>query len=226
MNILVIAAHPDDEILGLGGTLLKHTANGDKVYIHILTDGHSSRKRENDNIEKSVKKRLSCAEKAADTLGAAALHFSDFLDQKLDAVPIIKIIHEIESFAAKINPDYVYTHHTGDVNYDHKVTFQAVINAFRPASNIFPVKLFSFETISASEWGLPASESLFNPNYYVDISAFLKKKLELIKCYEDELKEYPHPRSLKGIELIAQRWGTVIHSEAAEAFILLRGIDK
>ncbi len=223
MKILVVVAHPDDEVLGMGGTLLKHRANGDDIFIHILTNGESSRLNEITGFEKlreKVESRKTAASEVSKVLGVKDLLIDEYDDQMLDTYPLISITKSIESFSKKINPDIVYTHSHIDVNEDHRITFSAVLNAFRPAKSNFPSKILSAEIPSSTEWGYPG----FIPNYFVNISDFLEKKIHLISFYKNEIRETPHPRSVDSIIINSQKWGSVIHCNAAEAFILIREV--
>lgn len=212
MNILVIVAHPDDEVLGMGGTLLRHKNEGDEIYIQILTNGLYSRS--------NSKKRLHEAKRVAEKLNAKELRIEEFDDQKLDAYPIVNIINSIESFSQKINPEIVYTHFSGDLNKDHQITHQAVLTAFRPINKNSPLKIICAEIPSSTEWGI----NKFNPNYFVDISEDLEQKIELANFYCEEIRAFPHPRSTENIVNTAKKWGSHIHSTAAEAFFVEREI--
>jgi len=221
MNILIVVAHPDDEILGAGGTLLKHKLAGDNIFIHILTDGHSSRI-DNTVIDKysntQLQKRLASARQVSKSLDAKDILLDGYDDQMLDSYPLIRITKSIEEFSKNIKPNIVYTHYANDVNKDHQITFSAVLNAFRPAAECSPNKIISMEIPSSTEWGFPA----FAPNYFVDISKFLDDKIRLIKYYNDELKDSPHPRSIEKIKSNSKKWGAAILSDAAEAFFIIR----
>lgn len=225
MKVLIIMAHPDDEVFGMGGTLLRHKSAGDEIFIHILTDGHSSRIKEviDDKYkDKSVKERIKNAEKVFNALKVKDFLIDYYDDQKLDAYPLLQITQSIEAFSNKINPDIVYTHFKDDVNEDHRITFRAVLNAFRPAQKKMPTKIISVNIPSSTEWGYSA----FQPNYFVDISNFLEKKIKLISLYKAEVKQYPHPRSVEKIINSAKAWGAVINADAAEPFFIIREIWK
>lgn len=225
MKVLIVVAHPDDEILGMGGTLLKHQNSGDEIFIHILTDGHSSRLNETTTTKKNsepIKRRLESARYVAKQLGAIKIHIDSFKDQMLDNYPLIKIVKAIEFFSKEIDPDIVYTHFGGDVNMDHRITFLAVLTAFRPVNKNTPSKILCAEIPSSTEWG----DIKFNPNYFVDISDFLDSKTKLLSCYDYEMKEFPHPRSIEAIKNHSYNCGSVISAKAAEAFFLIREIWK
>ncbi len=227
MNILVIGAHPDDELLGVGGTLVRHTGRGDRVSALLLTDGHTSRYRDASRageVSPEVLARRRGAEAAARLLGFETLRLLDYPDQRLDTVPIVDLVQDIEAFIDEVAPDVVYTHHRGDVNSDHLVAFRATLTACRATGSRFPKRVLSYETVSSTEWGAPFSESAFTPNVFVDISDVLEKKLAALQCYPQELRPPPHPRSLEGLRTTARRWGGVIGVEAAEAFALIREV--
>jgi LmbE family N-acetylglucosaminyl deacetylase len=226
MKILIIGSHPDDEVLGVAGTLIKHRNSNHKLFIHILTDGHSSRVNQPQYDIVKIDKRVVSAQKVAEYLNVDDLYLSSYKDQRLDTIPMIEIVHEIESYAKKIKPDVVYTHHRGDVNFDHKKVFEASLNAFRSVGDNYPKGFFCYETVSATEWGSIFSESAFIPNYFVDITNELDKKMEVLELYRDELRKFPHPRSIEGIKITARKWGSVIGVNAAEAFVQIRNIWK
>ncbi len=220
-QILIVGAHPDDEVLGLGGTIAKHSHDGDTVSVLILTDGHSSRSKGEDKevIERRRNSLINCCQ----VLGVENVFLEDLPDQGLDHQPLTKIVKLIEKYAEKVKPDIAYIHHRGDLNMDHQIAFRASLTAFRPVGS-YPKKIYSYETFSSTEWGDPFEKS-FSPNHFVDITDYFDVKLRAIKCYESELREYPHPRSLDALEIFARKWGTVIGVTYAESFVLIRSID-
>ncbi|QQS35591.1 MAG: PIG-L family deacetylase [Ignavibacteriales bacterium] len=223
MKILVVVAHPDDEVLGMGGALLKHQSNGDNIFVHILTNGESSRLNEvsgSKEFGNAIERRKAAAQEVSKVLAVKDLLIDNYDDQMLDTYPLISITKSIESFSKKIRPDIVYTHSNYDVNEDHRITFTAVLNAFRPAQNNYPSKILSAEIPSSTEWGYQG----FFPNYFVNISDFLEKKIYLLSFYKNETRESPHPRSVDNIIINSKKWGSVIHCNAAEAFILIREV--
>ncbi|MBL7124604.1 MAG: PIG-L family deacetylase [Dehalococcoidales bacterium] len=219
MKVLVIAAHPDDEVLGCGGTIGKHAQSGDEVYCLILGEGVAARGKG----EASVKKEKE-ALRAAEILGIKELIFKDFPDQRLDTIPLLEVIKSIEEVKQRIKPNIIYTHHQGDLNIDHQITFKAVLTACRPMKDESVKEIYSFEVPSSTEWNSPEFQNYFMPNVFVDISNTFRKKLEAVKAYESETCEYPHPRSPRALEIIARRWGVVVGKELAEAFRLVRCI--
>lgn len=225
-KILIIAAHPDDEVLGCGGTIAKLKKEGNQVFCLILGKGKSSRYSKEDAKNLKLKKEQSVleaeAQKAAKILGISKLFFEDFPDQQYDAIPLINIIKSIEKIKNQIKPDIVFTHHAGDLNLDHQITCRAVLTACRPLKGEAVKEIYSFEVPSSTEWGLPKKKDYFAPNFFVDISETLPQKIKAMSFYKSELKKYPHPRSLKAIKIIAQRWGTVVGKNFVEAFELIR----
>lgn len=223
-SILVVAAHPDDEVLGCGGTLAKLADSGAAVHIVFLADGIYSRPGDADTQQVELITRRIAAKKACDLLGVHSVFFGDFPDNRMDTVALLDIIKHIEALIARHQPDTVFTHHAGDVNIDHRRIHEAVVAACRP-QNGHPVKtLLCFEVPSSTEWQLPGSAPVFTPNWFVDISDTIDRKLAALNVYADELRAWPHPRSLQGVEHLAHWRGATVGVDAAEAFILGRQI--
>ena len=236
MNILVITAHPDDEVLGMGGTILKHAKNRDKVTVAYMTTGITSRRSSNyqsipsyqtNKKQKSIMKNQidelrKDAEKSCKLLKVKKTIFFDFPDNELDTVPLLKIIKSIENIIKEIKPDRVYTSHYGDLNIDHRIVFEATLTACRPAK--FPVKeIMCFEILSSTDWAFSYE---FKPNYFIDIKNELDHKIRAMQIYKNEIKKFPHPRSAENIKNSAHKWGTVSGLKAAEAFQLIRKFEK
>lgn len=217
-KILVICAHPDDETLGLGGTIKLHSLNGSKVYVLNFADGESSRKKFTNNILERQKQAI----KAASILGIKETKFLDYEDQKLDTVPLVELSKQIELAIKKWNPSIVYTHFWGDVNQDHKVLFDATIIATRPTPNSKINKVICYETPSSTEWG----NQNFKPNHFINIQKVSKMKIKAFQQYRNEIKKFPHPRSKQAILIRSNYWGSSIGIENAEAFIILRDIVR
>jgi len=223
-KILVIAAHPDDEILGCGGTIRRLISEGNEVYSLILSDGTTSR---HDNINCQVDKEID--ERHQDSLLANKLigykdtFFCKFTDNSFDQEGLLNIVKLVEKYVSQIKPSIIFTHHYGDLNIDHRITFEAVETATRPMEDCTVREIYCFETFSATEWNF-LNRDRFNPNYFVNIEGTIKDKMEAMKCYKSELRNYPHPRSLEGLEVAAKRWGTVVGCSYAEAFELIRKI--
>ncbi len=224
--ILVIAAHPDDEVLGCGGTIAKHAQSGDEVYCLILGEGVTARGGSEALIEKEKEALKQNASKAAEILGIKELIFRNFPDQRLDTIPLLAVIKSIEEVKQRIKPDIIYTHHQGDLNIDHQIAFKAVLTACRPVKNETVREIYSFEVPSSTEWNSPDVQSYFMPDVFVDISETFNKKVEALKAYKSEIREYPHPRSPEALEIIARRWGVNVRRELVEAFRLVRWIKE
>lgn len=223
-KILVVAAHPDDEILGCGGTIKRLIDEGKEAYSLILSDGTTSRYHNlTEAVFDEINNRLRDSQSAAKIIGYKELFFCQFTDNSFDKGPLLDIVKAIEKYLDFLKPSILFTHHYGDLNIDHQITFQAVQTASRPMINSVVKEIYCFETFSATEWSF-IDKDKFVPNYFVNIEDTLKDKLEAMKCYDSELRQFPHPRSLEGIETAARRWGSVIGCKYAEAFQLLRKI--
>lgn len=228
-TIIVIAAHPDDEVLGCGGTIAKHVKNGDTVHSVILAEGITSRdKSRNREINSEKLYNLAkAAQRANDILGVHSLRLLDFPDNRMDSLDRLDIIKVVEKIVNEIEPDIIYTHHVGDVNIDHRRIHEAVITACRPIPGNHLVKeLLFFETASSTEWMTPGSAPSFSPNWYIDITDTLSLKLKSLEAYEYEMRDWPHARSINALEHLSGWRGANIGVEAAEAFILGRKIIK
>ena len=220
---LVIVAHPDDEVLGCGGTIARHVKEGDSVHVLFLGDGVSSR----GNFDaKLITARKESAVKACEVLGAAIAGFEKFPDNMFDTVPLLDIARVVESAKKEINPQIIYTHHGGDLNIDHRITCQAVLTAFRPQPNEEFSEIRAFETNSSTEWSASAIMPPFIPDTFVDITQYLDKLLNAYACYADEIREEPHARSLEALKIAALRRGREAGLHAAEAFMTLRRICR
>lgn len=220
-KILVVAAHPDDEILGAGGTMLKHIKNGDEVSILILGDGETSK---DTNID--VEKRESQAKEVAQCLGVKNIFTEKLPDNQFDSIPLLEIAKKLEKVIKIVKPDTIYTHHAYDLNIDHRLTFQAVMTVCRPQPDFCVKKILTFEILSSTEWQIKDQNNMFCPTEYVNISDFIDKKTEVLKIYKDELKKYPHPRSIEGIRILAQYRGMEVGFKYAEAFQLIRHLHN
>ena len=224
-SVLVLAAHPDDEVLGCGGAMAKLAAAGAQVHVAFLADGVSARGPDAAAMAAELAARRVAAEKACRILGTSSVSFDDFPDNRMDTVPLLDIIVKIEALISKHRPDTVFTHHAGDVNVDHRRIHEAVIAACRPQTG-HPVRsLLSFEVPSSTEWQLPGSGTPFVPNWFIDISATLARKLEALDAYAAELRQWPHPRSRQGVEHLARWRGASVGVDAAEAFVLGRQLS-
>lgn len=213
----MVAAHPDDEVLGAGATLARHVDRGDEVHACVLSEGATSRY-EDDMVSELVQ----CGKRAAEVIGLRSLRFEQLPDQRLDLLPLIEVTQAVEDLVDAVRPDVVYTHFPWDVNSDHAVVARCVWTACRPYRFPFVRMLAAFETPSSTEWALPGEHRRFEPQRFVDVSATLSRKLDAMRCYHSELRAYPHPRSLRALQERAAYWGSVVGLAAAEPFLVLR----
>ena len=214
--VLVIAAHPDDEVLGCGGTLGLYARRGERVVVVIAATGRSgetsSHGRGQDSYTRSALKKLSVTE----------VCFLGFPDQHLDTVTLTEVITPLEKVIRDVRPRVVFTQYGGDVNRDHNILFKAVLVATRPMDESIEA-VYAFETSSSTEWAYPRS---FVPDTWVDISATLEAKLAAMACYESELREFPHPRSLEALRHKAAAHGNECCLRAAEVFMTVRRVNR
>jgi len=222
-KILVVVAHPDDEVLGCGGTIARFAIDKCEVYTLLLGDGVTSRYNasKNPEMEKELEQRKKDALSANKLLGVKDVIFSNFPDNRFDTVPLLDIVKVIEKIKNKIKPDIIFTHYEKDLNIDHQITYKAAITATRPLKEETVKEIYSFEIPSSTEWSYPLS---FSPNVFYDISETIDIKLGALEEYKTELRRYSHPRSLEGVKLIAKCWGMKVGLKYAEAFELVREI--
>lgn len=225
-KVLVVAAHPDDEILGCGATIIKHIAQGDIVHTLIMAEGLTSRDliRDSEMRAGELSELHSTAKRVSEFLGVSKLVIHSFPDNRMDGVNLLDVVKKIELEIDEYKPDIVYTHHAGDVNIDHKVTHDAVITACRSLPGNSVRDILFFETVSSTEWQIMTADKIFKPNVYVDVTEFMGKKRQALELYASEMRDYPHPRSYKGIELLAQYRGLTVGVHYAEAYMLGRSI--
>jgi LmbE family N-acetylglucosaminyl deacetylase len=227
MKALVIAAHPDDEVLGCGGTIARMAGEGHDVHIAIVGEGITSRYAGNQHAPTAeIEKLHQQCRQAARLLNAKQVYFFNFPDNRLDTVPLLEVIKPVEQLIEKVQPDTIYTHHSGDLNIDHQVVHRAVLTATRPMVGHFVKTLFTFEIPSSTDWSFNNLSSAFHPNTFVSISQYVEKKIEAMMLYESEAKPFPHPRSPEAIESIARRWGSIAGMNGAEAFELVRDLHR
>jgi LmbE family N-acetylglucosaminyl deacetylase len=223
VRVLTVAAHPDDETLGVGGTMARLAAAGHEVWVCILSEGVTARHRH-------VEQQKECAIRAADILGVANVVFYELPDQRLDALPLLEVITPIEKCIGELHPEVVFTHFSQDANQDHRTVFQATLVAARPVEGSSVRRLLCYETASSTEWAPPFPGSVFSPNVFVDIAGTLPAKLEALAAYErthsGEMRPYPHPRSYEAVEAYAKRHGAAAGVHAAEPFMLVRQVHR
>ncbi|APU30967.1 GlcNAc-PI de-N-acetylase [Ectopseudomonas alcaliphila JAB1] len=219
-DVLVVAAHADDEVLGCGGTLARHVAEGDRVHVIYLADGVTSRGSEDADAQR---RRLRASEQACYALGVSEMSFLGLPDNRLDSLPLLDVVQPLEVLLARIRPQIVYTHHQGDLNVDHQVAQQAVLTACRPLPGQSVREILAFEVVSSSEWNNPGRMP-FMPNHFVDISAYQVTKQVALECYAEEMRSAPHSRSSQHVAALALHRGHSVGVEAAEAFMVLRQV--
>lgn len=223
MPSLVIAAHPDDEVLGCGGTIARLVSEQKEVHVLILGEGITSRQT---GIEASANEKIDMLRKnsrqAGVILGVSNIHFEFFPDNKFDSIPLLEIVKVIEAYIEKISPHTVFTHHGADLNIDHSVTSRAVLTATRPMSGCPVKRLYAFETLSATEWSFGQIGESFTPNCFINIQNHINQKIEAMDAYGGEIRNFPHPRSTKAIKTLANLRGSMAGMKFAEAFSIVR----
>jgi LmbE family N-acetylglucosaminyl deacetylase len=215
-RVLVVAAHPDDEVLGCGGTVALHVRAGDHVTSVIVCEGESLR-----YGTEGVGQSGDMA-RAARTLGVADVRTLKFPDQRLDTLSLVEVITPLEQIVRDVRPQVVYCQYGGDINLDHQQLFRALLVATRPVEE-FIEAVYAFDTASSTEWAYPRT---FIPDTWVDISATLETKLAAMACYKSEVREYPHPRSIEGLRNRARAWGNQCCLDAAEVFMTVRRVMR
>jgi LmbE family N-acetylglucosaminyl deacetylase len=220
-TVLVVAAHTDDEALGCGGTIARHVAEGDTVYAVFLADGVTSRP---DAAAEEVGQRNTAAAKAHKILGIKKSYMLGFPDNRMDSVPLLDIVQKLENVFNVVQPLVVYTHHSGDLNIDHRITHQAVLTVCRPVPGASVKQIYAFEVLSSTGWNTP-TESPFIPNVFVDISGQVNKKMDALREYQMEMREKPHSRSLENVFRLAEFRGNCVGVDAAEGLSLIRSIQ-
>ncbi|WP_153559356.1 PIG-L deacetylase family protein [Roseimaritima sediminicola] len=225
-TVLVVAAHSDDEALGCAGTLARHAERGDRIGVVFLTNGVSSREHAN---QKAIRDREGAMLRSLKVLGVSHHTRLDFPDNSLDSVPLLSVTKALETVCKEAGlPDIVYTHHPFDLNVDHQVAHRAALTCFRPQPHCTgrPARILSFEVLSSTGWFGGSDSTAFCPNYFVDISTTLERKLKALQAYAEEMHPFPHARSVIAAEALAKFRGATIGSTAAEAFSVERIIEK
>lgn len=216
-KILIIAPHPDDEVLGCGGTIAKYSEHGDDVYLCVVTKAYTP-----DWSEEFVENRPKEVKRVSEILGIKKTYFLDFPTVKLDTIPQKELNDALKNVINEVAPDIIYIPHRGDLNKDHRLVFESALVATRSAPSKIK-KILSYEVLSGTEYGRLIKP--FIPNVYEDISKTFQKKLDAMKVYKSELKEFPHPRSLEAIEALAKIRGSEAGFKLAESFELVRSIS-
>ncbi len=224
-KILVIAAHPDDELLSLGGTIRKYVEKGYEVNCLILGEGQTSRQDVRTESLELISELHADSLRAAKIIGFKNVHFSNLPDNRFDSVDLLDVIKIVEKYISRYQPTTVFTHHFGDRSIDHRITYDAVMTSVRPVGTYCVSKVYTFDTPSSTEWAFSGQDKIFYPNVFVDITETINYKLDAMDCYKSELGTYPHPRSRKALSTIAARYGIVVGVEYAEAFHLVMSIE-
>jgi LmbE family N-acetylglucosaminyl deacetylase len=217
-TVLAVVAHPDDEVLGAGGTLARHAAKGDAVHILFLADGVSAR----GDDKAAVERRVKAARLASSALGVHEPQFLGLPDNRLDRLELLDIVQPIENAIRKIAPQTIYTHHAGDLNIDHVLCHRAVLTACRPLPGSTVLRIYAMEVPSSTEW----SGNAFMPTHFVDISDTLQAKRRALEAYGEEMRPFPHARSYEAVDALATWRGASVGLRAAEAFIVVREIER
>jgi len=225
-KVLAVVAHADDEVLGCGGTLMRHAAEGDYVRLAIFADGVTSRHRsyDADKSADEIKSRESAARQAANIMGVEEPVFLRFPDNRCDQVATLDLAKAVETLIVDFQPDTIYTHHAGDLNVDHRHVFHAVLTACRPLPATSVRNIYSMEIPSSTEWGCWHEGNGFRPQRFVDIARFFEAKLHALSAYSLEMRSFPHPRSPEAVEALAKLRGATGGLTAAEAFMVIREV--
>lgn len=224
-KILVIAAHPDDEVLGMGGTIAKLVKSGSVVDVLIVTDGSSSQYRDSDHLAVIIEAKKKETRNCADILGVRDIYYGELPDMKLDATPHIRINKAIEDVIDKVQPDTVFTHFWGDVNCDHQNVYKSTLVTVRPLMGQVVKEVNCYRVPSSTEWTPNKADTMFMPNVFVDITEVAEQKYKAFACYTTELRDYPHPRSVQYLRETDKAAGLRVGLFAAEEFVLLRKLD-
>lgn len=222
-KVLIIVAHPDDEVLGMGGTIAKYVSSGYEVALLIVTDGSTSQYKDDPQLKEILENKKKETRIAADILGITRVYYGGQPDMKLDMTEHTAVNAAIEAVIDEFDPDVVYTHFEGDVNKDHQCVYQSALVACRPIPGQKIKELYSFSVPSSTEWSPQNSKTVFVPNIYVDIDGdYAEKKYGAMAAYETELREYPHPRSIEALKILDKSVGLQVGLKCAESFIAHR----
>ena len=219
MRVLVFAPHPDDEVIGVGGTIIKRVKSGDEVFVCIVTKGVPPIFSQ----ESHKQGRKECID-ADKKLGVKETIFLDFPAVMLETIPRYEFNGRIAEVVQKINPDEVYIPHRGDMQIDHQMVVDAVMVAVRPRGKNYPKRVYAYETLSETGWNIPNTANEFIPTVYENISDTLQDKIEAMRVYESQLAPFPAARSIEAIEALAKFRGATVSVDAVEAFSLIREV--
>jgi len=218
-KVLVVAPHPDDEVLGCGGVMARHVAAGDEVHVVVVTRGHPEV-----FSEESVRQVRAEMHEAHKVLGVGSVRFLDFPAPRSDSVPRHAIADAMLRAVRELGPRTMYVPHPGDLHFEHGLIFEACLVAARPLDASAPRRILAYETLSETEWGPPLVGAAFQPTVYVDIAGQVETKLKAFSCFASQVKPFPHPRSAEAIRALARFRGAAAHLEYAEAYWLVREI--
>ena len=222
-KVLVIVAHPDDEILGMGGTIAKYVATGNEVALLIVTDGSTSQYKDDPRLNEIIEGKKIETQNAANILGISKIYYGGQPDMRLDMTAHTEVNAAIEKVIDDFEPDIVYTHFEGDVNRDHQCVYQSTLVACRPVPNQKVKELYSFSVPSSTEWNVQTKNAVYTPTVYVDIDGkYAIKKYQAMACYKTELRDYPHPRSIETLTILDKATGLQVGLKCAESFIAHR----
>lgn len=224
MRYLTIAAHPDDEVLGCGATMARLASEGHEVHILILGEGATSRVDNPADVSSEVAALRRQANEAGAVLGAQSVAVESFPDNRFDQVALLNIVKVVESYIDNLQPDVVFTHHGSDLNIDHRLTAQAVVTATRPMAGTPVKEVLAFHIPSSTEWSFGVTGDSFRPDVFFDVDGHSSAKISAMEIYEEEAREFPHPRSPEALDAIAKTWGSTAGFKAAEAFELVRSL--
>jgi len=219
MTALVVATHPDDEVLGCGGVMARYAAAGESVHVLVVTRGIPEMW-----TPDQVEETRAALQRTHDLLAVASTRFLDFPAPKMDMVPQCELAQTISGIVCELQPHTVYIPHHGDLHIDHRAVYLASLVATRPVQGSSVCRVLCYETLSETDWAPPRSDQAFVPTVYVDISEQLTRKLEALACYQSQLKPFPNPRSLEAVEALACLRGATVGVRAAEAFELVREV--
>ena len=221
-TVAVIVAHPDDEVLGFGGTICRHAEAGDAVHVLFLATGLAARSPDGKVTPEEIAGLRQEALSAGKILGVTSIEFADFPDNRMDTVALLDVVKRVDDFVEKTQATLIYTHHAGDLNIDHSICARAVLTACRPIPGARTRKIYAGEILSSSEYAI--AQDRFRPTTYIGIEPYIGRKREALQSYTREVRYWPHPRSIKAVALLARLRGSECGAEAAEAFALIREV--